>query len=615
MATKIGSLFGDVSLRTAGLQKDITKAAKMLGKFGSGMQSLGKDLTAKLTVPIVGIGVASLKTFADFEKGMNEVKSLMPNLNQGEFAQMQEDLRGLSVEMGTNVVDSTKALYQAISAGVPKENAISFLRVASQSAIAGVTDVETAVDGLTSVMNAYKMEASEAEKVSDILFSGVKLGKTTFGELSKSMFQVAPLAAAMNVPLEEVTAAVATLTKQGVPTSVAMTQIRAALVSLQKPNSDMVSALGELGVSTGQALLDSKGLQGALEALRTESGLGATELTRAFGSVEASGAVLALTGENFKGAVTDLEAVTSSAKSMFEAFKENNEGLWADLKKIGSAFREIALQIGEQFAPKVAEIAEQFKTWYADNKESIPGWIELGAKIAAVAAVVGPLLLVVGTMITTIASLVTIFVTFNPVVLGVVAGIAAFGAALVAAWQFGDKVLGPWLADLYLKFLDIKDLIVIVAGAVKGTLVAAFQSAVNGIKSFVTNTLDSLWKKLNKIWDFFVDISSKIGDYNPLKGAGEAIGSKIGDVLYRAEGGPVSSGSPYIVGERGPELFVPRYSGTIVPNHEMGGGGSVIHQHFSGNMDMAVVAALKNMKPTFVKWAVEGVKENALRTV
>jgi len=517
--------------------------------------------------------------------------------------------------MGTNVVGSTKALYQALSAGVPKENAISFLRVASQSAIAGLTDVETAVDGLTSVLNAYKMNASEVGKVSDVLFSGVKLGKTTFDDLANSMFNVAPLAAAMNVPLEEVTAAVATLTKQGVPTAQAMTQIRAALVALQKPNADMAAALDQLGYSTGQALLDAEGLQGGLEALRTESGLTASELTKAVGSVEATGAVLGLTGENFEGAASDLSAVATSSGSMFEAFKENNKGLWADMKKIGAAFKEVAIQVGEQLAPVVADLAEKFKVWYEDNKESIPGWVDLGVKIAGVAAVVGPLLLAVGTMITTVASLVSIFAAFNPVVLAVIAGIAAFGAALVLAWEFGENVLGPWLADLYLKFQDIKDKVVEVAGGVKDTLVEAFRTVTSTISNFVTKTLDRLWNKLQKIWDFFSDVYSKIEGYNPLHGVGEAIGEKIGNVMYRASGGPVSAGSPYIVGEEGPELFVPRYSGSIVPNHAMGSGGIVVNQYFNGNMDMAVVAAIKNMKPTLVRWAVDGMREDGLRRI
>ena len=618
MATKIGSLFGDVSLRTAQLDKDITKVGKMLCKMGNNMKSLGKDLSAKVTAPIIGIGVASLKAFGDFEAGMNEVKSLMPDLNQGEFVSLKNDVRALAVEMGVNVVESTKALYQAISAGVPRENAIEFLRVASQSAIAGVTDVETSVDTLTSVLNAYKRSAEDAEDVADVLFTTVRLGKTNFEELGSSIFNVAPLAAAMNIPLEEISAAVATLTKQGVPTAQAMTQIRASLVALQKPNADMVTALGNLGFASGQALLDAKGYQGALEALRSESGLAAAELTKAFGRVEAFGAVLSLTGENFSGAIDDLRAVTNSANSMFEAFKANNESLWRSLQQLGSALREVGIQLGEQFAPYISRGAELFKEWYTANIASIPGWVELGAKIAAVTAVVGPLLIVMGSVVSTIATLVPL-VKVIAVALAALGG-PVLGAVLVAtgillllwdeAWAFGENYLGPFLVWLINTFEKVTSAIADVAAGLRDKLIVGFKAAYQTIRTFIANSIDRLYSKLRALWDFFVQVKNTIG------GAISGVFEGGGSIGARASGGPVSSGSPYIVGEQGPELFVPRYSGSIVPNHALGGaGGQTIHMHFAPGIGMDVLAAIKNSKGLIAKMAVDAVREDNLRRV
>ena len=367
MATKIGSLFGDVSLRTASLDKDIAKVGKKLKKLGKGITSMGKSLSAKLTAPIVGFGAASLISFGKFEKGMDEVKSLMPDLNQGEFVELGEEVRELAVALGADAVESVGALYQAISAGVPKDNVIDFLRTSSKAAIAGVTDVTTAVDGITTVLNAYKMEASEAEHVSDVLFTAVRLGKTTFGELSASMFQAAPLAAAMNVPLEEIGGAVTTLTKQGVPTSVAMTQIRASLIGLQKPTSTMAEALRSMGYESGQALVDAKGYLGALEALRTDSGLTSQELAKAFKSVEGLGAVLSQTGSNFDGAVEDLTAMTEAGGAMSAAFEANNQGVFRSFEKSLAIIKELSFQIGAQLAPYVEQAATSFKKWYTEN--------------------------------------------------------------------------------------------------------------------------------------------------------------------------------------------------------------------------------------------------------
>lgn len=609
MATKIGSLFGDVSLRTAQLDKDVARVGKKLTKMGSDMKSMGKSLSASVIAPIVGIGLAALVSFGSFEKGVKEVKSLMPDLNQGEFVELQQDVRDLSREMGVNAVDSVQALYQAISAGVPKDNAITFLETATKTGIAGLSSTTTAVDTLTSILNAYKRPAEDAEDVADALFTTVRLGKTTFDELGSSIFNVAPLAAAMNIPLEEVTAAVATLTKQGVPTAQAMTQIRGALVALQKPNADMVDALGALGYESGQALLDAKGLQGGLEALRSESGLTESNLTAAFGRVEAFGAVLALTGQNFNGAVDDLRAMTEASGAMTQAFEENNEGLFRSWEKSLAIIREVGFQIAEQLAPYVTDVANKFKEWYQANQDSIPGWVQLGVKIAAVAAVLGPLLIALGSLVTILANSVTWVAS-----LGVGLGMLIHKSGVL-------REAGEQLGILIVKVFE-KDWV--------GALKAAASMMWELLKTFnpLAMAIDALWQKSRPFWDWLGrkiayvvgqlrDLYSwlkKVYEMLPTTQAGNFIGEQLGNLMYRADGGPVSSGSPYIVGERGPELFVPRYSGTIVPNHELGGGGQTINMSFNG-VGMEIKSFIKNHKATLGRIAVEAVSENQLRTV
>tara|TARA_B110001469_G_scaffold126183_1_gene143185 strand:+ start:7479 stop:9305 length:1827 start_codon:yes stop_codon:yes gene_type:complete len=608
MATKIGSLFGDVSLRTASLDRDIAGVGKKLKKMGKGMSALGKDLSLKLTAPLVGVGTAALLSFGQFEKGMNEVRSLMPDLNQGEFVQLQEDVRALAVEMGVNAVEAVGALYQAISAGVPKDNVIEFLGVSTKAAIAGVTDVTTAVDGITTVLNAYKMEATEAEHVSDILFTAVRLGKTTFSELSASMFQAAPLAAAMNVPLEEISAAVTTLTKQGVPTATAMTQIRASLIGLQKPTSTMSEALRNMGYESGQALVDSQGYLGALEALRTESGLTSQELAKAFESVEGLGAVLSQTGSNFDGAIDDLKAMTEASGAMTKAFEENNKGMFRSFEKSMAIIREVSFLIGEQLAPHAERAAAAFKEWYTANAESVPGWVGLAVKIAAVAAILGPLLLVVGKLV----------VVFSSAYAWVILLAAGFAALLIKFEVFTEigEALGQLIADIF-----INSNIIAAIGSLLGLIgevIEAFtgiQFSAERVRTDVINIFRSIGRaidvvvgKLGQLWELF-------GKVTGATALGNGIGNLIGNVAFRAEGGPVSAGSPYIVGEEGPELMVPRYSGSIVPNHALGGSTGGITMNFAPGTGMETVAALRNMKGTLAQWAVAAVREDSMRRV
>tara|TARA_B100001971_G_scaffold213881_1_gene248695 strand:+ start:3891 stop:5339 length:1449 start_codon:yes stop_codon:yes gene_type:complete len=279
------------------------------------------------------------------------------------------------------------------------------------------------------------------------------------------------------------------------------------------------------------------------------------------------------------------------------------------LKQLSNSFGDLMERVGGVIAEALTPMVDWLQKVVDSIQENVsPEMLELGVKIGAIVAAVGPALIILGTMATVMSAL-------SVPVLAVVAGIAAFAAGMVLAWEFGENVLGPWLVNLIEGFSALWQMVKDLASAFKDKFVAALTFAWQGVKSFITGAIDSLMSKLTKLWDFFVKVKDSIGNLGgKVSGGFSSIAESVG---FRAEGGPVASGSPYIVGERGPELFVPRYSGSIVPNNELGGsgGGTVIHQHFNGNMDLAAVAAIKNMKPTLVKWAVDGVREDGLRRV
>ncbi|MDA0064809.1 phage tail tape measure protein [Brachyspira hyodysenteriae] len=174
-----------------------------------------------------------------------------------------------SKEIGKVPEEVVPALYQSLSAGVPRENVFEFLKTAGEAAIAGVAELKTSVDGLTSVTNAYGTEVLNVNRASDIMFQTVKLGKTDFTQLSKSLFNVIPTASALGVQFEDIGAAIAVMTAQGTPTSVATTQIRQALVELNKEGTAASIAFEEL---TGKIFKDFIAEGGTLqEALQMMS--------------------------------------------------------------------------------------------------------------------------------------------------------------------------------------------------------------------------------------------------------------------------------------------------------------------------------------------------------
>lgn len=345
MAVSIGSLLLDLRASTKGLRKDAGRAVQDFRKMG--------NLAAKaVAAGFAAGGGFAIFEFAKFQKAFAEVKSITSGTAK-ELKSLELQTISLSAALGTDLTESAKGLYQTISAGIPKENAITFLDVASRSAIAGVTDVATAVDGLSSVVNAFKINAADVESVADVMFTTVRLGKTTFEELSSSIANVAPVAAALGVDFKEVFASVSTLTKSGVKTTVAMTQLRAALISLLKPNADMVRLFQELNVETGQQLLDQHGLVGALEKLNSVASR--PELAKAMGQVEGLSALLLLTGKNAKTFASDFSEITNATGSMNSAFNVMQNTLTAFVAKAKAQFLGVLLPVISEFYDKWVE--------------------------------------------------------------------------------------------------------------------------------------------------------------------------------------------------------------------------------------------------------------------
>ena len=230
---------------------------------------------------------------------------------------------------------------------------MEFLEVATKAAVGGVTDLETAVDGITTVMNSFGDAAGDATAVSDQMFTAVRLGKTTFEELSSSVFNVAPLAAAAGVGFDEITAGLARLTAQGVPTAVATTQLRAAIQSLAAPSEGGKKVLDELGLSFDATTLAEEGLEGAFNKLYDATGGNIEQLKAVIGSVEGVQAVLGLTGPNAEAFASALDEVRDSSGATDKAFETMSNTLSFRWEKTMNKVNNLLTKFGVALLPLV----------------------------------------------------------------------------------------------------------------------------------------------------------------------------------------------------------------------------------------------------------------------
>lgn len=310
-----------------------------------------------------GIGISAGIAFAQaakgayefekqFQQSMKEVATLSSGI-KGSLTDYMNQVMEITREIPVLANDAAKALYQIVSAGHDGANGMKVLEVSAKAAIGGVTDTATAADGITTLLNAYKLDVSEAEKISDQLFTTVKLGKTSFGELGKSIAQVAPIAAAYGVEIDQVLAAVATLTKQGTPTAQAMTQIRASIIAVSKV--------------LGDGAFDNRTYQEALAEVARQAGGSESKLRELVPEVEAVNAVLGLTGINVKEAAGHLEEMQNATGAAEAAFKEMASSAENQMKLLGNNITAALRPLGQEILKEISSAAQSMNEAFADG--------------------------------------------------------------------------------------------------------------------------------------------------------------------------------------------------------------------------------------------------------
>lgn len=303
-----------------------------------------------------GIGISAATAFAkaakssydfekEFRKNMLEVATISTQVTD-DMTGFMNQVMSITQEIPIKAPEAAKALYSIVSAGHDGADGMKILEVSAKAAVGGLTETETAADAITTILNAYKMSAEEAGTVSDQLFTTVRLGKTTFGELGASIAQVAPIAAAYGISIDQVLGAVASLTKQGTPTAQAMTQIRAAIQG----------TAGELG----DAAFQGRTFQEALQLIYEKAGGSASKMKEMLGTDEGLAATLALTGKNAKAAASDLEELQSSLGATEAVFEKMKDEVGNQMTLLSNNIQAALRPMGEMILKEVSGIAKSF---------------------------------------------------------------------------------------------------------------------------------------------------------------------------------------------------------------------------------------------------------------
>ncbi|MBR7059023.1 MAG: phage tail tape measure protein, partial [Neisseriaceae bacterium] len=511
MAVDVGSAVGyldlDISKFLASLNQANTEAqnkTKNLGNtLGDGLKTVGdkitgagKTLTVGLTTPIIGAGVAAVKTTADFDKSMSQVKAV-----SGATGKDFDALRAKAREMGAttkfSASDAADAMNYMAMAGWKSNDMLGGISGIMDLAAASGEDLATTSDIVTDALTAFGKSADDSGHLADVMAAASSNANTNVSMLGESFKYVAPVAGAMKYSMEDTSIALGLMANAGIKASQGGTSLRTVLTNLAKPTDEMAQAMDDLGVSLQNDDGSMKSLREVMVDLRKGFGdlkVSPEELTEGLGKLDealangeitqdeyneqverwinktfkAEDALKAQTAATLAGktGMSGLLAIVNASEEDFNKLTnavDNSKGAAHDMSEImmdnlggqlqivKSGLEELAISFGDIMMPAIRDFGS-FIQGLVDKLNGLDeNQKQMILTIGMVVAAVGPLLLILGSAISIAGGLIKDFNAISEAVTKVKDGFGLLQTVL-------PTITGPMIA----------------VAAVVGVLVAAF---------------------------------------------------------------------------------------------------------------------------------------------
>lgn len=415
----------------------------------------GRKAIAAVGAALISIGiVAGLNNIADgfmecsaaaaaYETQVAKVTTVADTTVKSS-SELSSEIKALSKDTAVGVNDLADATYNAISASVNTADAVMFAGEANQLAVGGFTSSATAVDVLTTAINAYGLETEEATQLSDYLITTQNLGKTTVDQLAQSVGRVIPTAAAYGVQMDNLSTAYAVLTANGVATAESTTYMKGMLNELAKDGSTVADVLQQkTGAGFADLMEQGMSLGDVLQILGDSVNGNTTAFANMWSSQEAATGALSIYNsgaEHYNEVLGKMQASTGAASKAYETMTSTTEHA---TQRMTNSLDNLSIAFGEKLNPAVSGIQNTIST-------VVDGFTGIVEECPAVTAVVTGLTLSFGTLTAVVVGYNTVmkvapivtgafstaltFLEAHPVVMAVtaitalVAGVAGFVA-------------------------------------------------------------------------------------------------------------------------------------------------------------------------------------------
>lgn len=371
MIINVGVRGAKASVRAIGkVSSSIIRAGNSARKMAMNWKTMLAGFTG------VSLAVREASKFGD---GLREIGTLGSAVSS-DMNRLSKELRLVAGEFGQPIGAVAKAQYDIISAGMGDvATSSAILRESSKLAVAGVTDVGTTADVITSAMNAYGQSVGDVENTSAILFQTVKSGKTTMTELGASLGQVIPFASSAKMPLDQVGSAMASITAKGVSTAEASTALKGAIVGLTNATPGSVKAMEELGIEIKKTSDGGLDFNATMESIAEAQERNPDAINKIMPNIRGQLALKSITADMgaFRTVVNDF--ATKDADLVQQAVDEMNKSFGQQSRMLKENLRsgviELGTEIGEKLLPQIMGLNTVLQ-----NVGKI-GWGEIGNRI------------------------------------------------------------------------------------------------------------------------------------------------------------------------------------------------------------------------------------------
>lgn len=540
------------------------QAGQQVQEFGSKITDAGKAF-APISAATAAAGAATVKMAWNFEDSMAKVGTIA-DTTQVSLQDLEDQIRELSDSTGVDANEIAENVYNAISAGQDTADAVGFVATATDLARAGFADTGSALDLLSTIMNAYKLDAEEVTRVSDVLITTQNLGKTTVAELASAMGKVIPTAKSVGVNLDALGGAYAVMTSNGIPAADTTTYLNSMLNELGKDSTVAAKAFAkgtgdikEGGLTMAEAMEQGWSLTDVLGVLAEQAEESGTSIGNLFSSSEAGKAANILWGDvdKLNGAIEQMGGSSGTTGDALEQLDTSSHRVDVALNQAKNA----ALDFGQTASEMLAPYIEKFAGLVESATEKLEGMDDGQKKtivtIGAAVAVAGPALMLIGKIGSGIGTLITVggqlagvlsFLAANPIAL-VVAGIAALAAGIVWAYNnlewFRDGVnaIGQGIKDAWTSAMTgISNITEACTEAARATaeekltnMKTAYEENGGGIQGIVAAT----WEGIKGFYTFgfdFIDnltggkLSAILDKFNILDGAKQTVSNIMDNI-------------------------------------------------------------------------------------